>query len=75
MKCHDLEAGRWQDVKAPTCVLFKPNKELHSFGYDAHSNYQKNPEEVDFSKWFYYENFLWLFYEEVCIKPVIMNII
>jgi hypothetical protein len=45
------------NYKAPTCILFNPKQNFHSFGYEAREYYQDNPDKQDFTKWFYFEHF------------------
>lgn len=67
IQCPTWKAGGWMNYKAPTCVLFKPNRSFHTFGYDAQSYYQENPDKVDFSQWYYFEHFKMMLYKEkVC---------
>ncbi|VDI31058.1 Hypothetical predicted protein [Mytilus galloprovincialis] len=64
IQCPTWKAGGWMNYKAPTCVLFKPNRSFHTFGYDAQSYYQENPDKVDFSQWYYFEHFKMMLYKE-----------
>ncbi|CAG2244507.1 unnamed protein product [Mytilus edulis] len=64
IQCPTWKAGGWMNYKAPTCVLFKPNRSFHSFGYDAQSFYQENSDKVDFSQWYYFEHFKMMLYKE-----------
>ncbi|XP_052078814.1 heat shock 70 kDa protein 12A-like [Mytilus californianus] len=50
--------------KAPTCVLFKPDQKLHSFGHEAIRNYYDNPEKLQLHKYFYFEYFKMMLYEQ-----------
>lgn len=43
--------------KAPSSVLFRPNKTVHSFGVDAEEYYTENPDCVDFREWYFFKHF------------------
>ncbi|XP_076071251.1 heat shock 70 kDa protein 12A-like [Mytilus galloprovincialis] len=43
--------------KAPTSVLFRPNKTFHSFGFDAENYYYANSDTVDFKEWYFFKHF------------------
>ncbi|CAG2244506.1 unnamed protein product [Mytilus edulis] len=62
--CPTWSAGGWMTYKAPTCVLFRPNRKFHSFGYEARDYYQNNLKKEDFTKWFYFEHFKMMLYKE-----------
>ncbi|CAC5399854.1 unnamed protein product [Mytilus coruscus] len=42
--------------KAPTSVLFRPNKIFHSFGFDAEKHYYENYYNVDFKEWYFFQH-------------------
>ena len=57
-------------LKTSTCILFKPNKQFDSFGYDAEDTYgELSAEETgEHKKWFYFRRFkMELFNNVVCI--------
>jgi molecular chaperone DnaK (HSP70) len=39
---YNWNSGEFLNYKAPTCVLFNPDKTFHSFGYDAINYYLGN---------------------------------
>lgn len=43
--------------KAPTSVLFRPNKTFHSFGFDAEQYYKENSGTLEFKEWYFFKNF------------------
>jgi hypothetical protein len=49
--------------KAPTTVLFTPEKVFHSFGYDAEDKYMELAEEEEHKEWFYFRRFKMLLHE------------
>ena len=44
-------------MKTPTCVLFNPSKEFHSFGIEAEDKYIQLAEEEDHRNWYYFRRF------------------
>ena len=64
IQCPPWSAGGWMNYKAPTCILFNPKQNFHSFGYEARQYYQDNPDKQDFTKWFYFEHFKMMLYRE-----------
>ena len=61
---YNWNAGAFLNYKAPTCVLFKPDKTFHSFGYDAIDYYHNNPERKKLQDWYYFEHFKMMLYLE-----------
>ena len=60
-------------LKTSTCVLFKPNKEFDSFGYDAEDAYGElcAEENHENKKWYYFRRFkMELFNNVVCIVNI-----
>ena len=56
-------------LKTSTCILFKPNKQFDSFGYDAEDAYgELSAEETgEHKKWYYFRRFkMELFNNVVC---------
>ncbi|CAG2193276.1 unnamed protein product [Mytilus edulis] len=43
--------------KAPTSVLFRPNKTFHSFGFEAEKYYHENSDNNDFKEWYFFKHF------------------
>ncbi|XP_052089534.1 heat shock 70 kDa protein 12A-like isoform X1 [Mytilus californianus] len=64
MKVREWNEGSYITDKAPTCVLFNPDKELDSFGYDAMTKFRTNPNSMDFRKWYYFEHFKMMLFKE-----------
>jgi hypothetical protein len=55
--------------KAPTTVLFRPNKAFHSFGYEAEKFYSENSDNLDFKEWYYFKHFkMKLYTDKVSIQ-------
>ncbi|XP_045176606.1 heat shock 70 kDa protein 12A-like [Mercenaria mercenaria] len=50
-------------LKAPTTVLFTPQKIFHSFGYDAEDKYMDLAEDENHKEWFYFRRFKMLLHE------------
>lgn len=50
--------------KAPTSVLFRPNKKFHSFGYEAEKYYHENSDSQDFKEWYFFKHFKMKLYTE-----------
>ena len=50
--------------KAPTTVLFRPNKTFHSFGFDAEKFYHDNSDSLDFKEWYFFKHFKMKLYED-----------
>lgn len=46
--------------------------EFHSFGYEAINFYHDNPKKEDLTKWYYFEYFKMMLYQEkVCLKTLV----
>ena len=53
--------------KAPSCVLFTPEKRLHSFGYEAEYKYGQLALDKIHTSWFYFRRFkIPVLEDEVC---------
>ncbi|XP_069109280.1 heat shock 70 kDa protein 12B-like [Argopecten irradians] len=50
-------AGSSLSPKAPTCVLFKPDKTFHSFGYQAEDRYNELAMDGEHREWFFFRRF------------------
>jgi hypothetical protein len=62
---HDWRTTKeFLNYKAPTCVLFTPDKTFHSFGYDAINYYHNNTERKQLQDWYYFEHFKMMLYLE-----------
>ena len=55
--CPTWPAPGGMSYKAPTTVLFRPNKAFHSFGYEAEKFYSENSDNLDFKEWYYFKHF------------------
>ena len=55
--CPTWAAPGGRTYKAPTTVLFQPDKTFHSFGYEAEKFYHENSENIDFKEWYYFKHF------------------
>jgi hypothetical protein len=53
--------------KAPSCILFTPEKRLHSFGYEAEYKYGQLALDKIHTSWFYFRRFkIPVLEDEVC---------
>lgn len=50
-------------LKCPSCILFDPNRKFHSFGFEAEDTYVRLAEDEDHYKWFYFNRFKMILYE------------
>ncbi|KAL4239421.1 Heat shock 70 kDa protein 12A [Mactra antiquata] len=50
-------------LKNPTCVLLKPNKEFHSFGFEAENKYGDLAEDDEHHGWYFFRRFKMALYE------------
>ncbi|XP_045161656.2 heat shock 70 kDa protein 12B-like [Mercenaria mercenaria] len=50
-------------LKCPTSVLLKPNKEFHSFGFEAENKYADLAEEDEHHNWYLFRRFKMSLYE------------
>ncbi|XP_071126853.1 heat shock 70 kDa protein 12A-like isoform X2 [Mytilus edulis] len=55
--CPHWEREAGLSYKAPTSVLFRPNKTFHSFGFEAEKYYHENSDNIDFKEWYFYKHF------------------
>ncbi|XP_063413810.1 heat shock 70 kDa protein 12A-like isoform X2 [Mytilus trossulus] len=62
--CNTWSNGSSLTLKAPTCVLFKPNEELHSFGHKAIEYYYENIGNLELKEYYYFEYFKMMLYEQ-----------
>lgn len=67
IQCNPWIEGETMTSKAPTCVLFTPKQEFHSFGHEAVRTYYENPEKLDLEKFYYFEHFKMMLYEQEVI--------
>ena len=61
---YNWNSGEFLNYKAPTCVLFDPDKTFHSFGYEAINYYHNNTERKKLQNWYYFEHFKMMLYLE-----------
>lgn len=64
IKCNMWNEGECLTSKAPTCVLFKPDQQFHSFGHEAIKNYYENPDKLKLNEYYYFEYFKMMLYEQ-----------
>lgn len=50
-------------LKTPTCVLLKPDKEFHSFGFEAENKYSELTEDDEHHGWYMFRRFKMMLYE------------
>ena len=50
-------------LKCPSSVLLKPDKTLHSFGYEAENKYADLAEDDDHHNWYLFRRFKMTLYE------------
>jgi hypothetical protein len=50
-------------LKTPTCVLLKPNKEFHSFGFEAENKYSDLAEDDEHHGWYMFRRFKMILYD------------
>lgn len=62
--CPTWNTGAWMNYKAPTCVLFDDKKKFRKFGYEAQTYFKENPDKHDMTKWYYFEHFKMMLYDE-----------
>lgn len=57
-------------LKNPTCVLLKPNKEFHSFGFEAENKYGDLAEDDEHHGWYMFRRFKMLLHETDVSLPL-----
>ncbi|KAL5012752.1 hypothetical protein ScPMuIL_011303 [Solemya velum] len=67
-KIWQSRTGLLSSMKAPTCLLMKPNKSFAAFGYDAENEYSKLALEGEHQKWYYFKRFKMLLHDRMDIK-------
>lgn len=50
-------------MKTPSCILFSPDQQFNSFGYDAEDKYMWLAMEGNHENWFFFKHFKMLLYE------------
>ncbi|OWF53935.1 heat shock 70 kDa protein 12B-like [Mizuhopecten yessoensis] len=61
-------SGRLQSLKTSSCVLFNPDGEFDSFGFDAEDKYSELAFEDDHKEWYFFRRFKMTLYEQGDIK-------
>lgn len=61
--------------KAPTCALFTPDKDFHSFGFEAEDHYTKLAIKGQHNDWFFFKRFKMLLYDNKVRFYLIINIL
>ncbi|KAH3713377.1 heat shock 70 kDa protein 12A-like [Dreissena polymorpha] len=57
--------GQLQSLKAPTCVLIKPDRTtLETFGFDAETRYSQLCETGEHTQWYYFQRFKMLLWKK-----------
>ncbi|KAK3100215.1 hypothetical protein FSP39_016447 [Pinctada imbricata] len=56
--------GKLSSIKTSTCVLFDPDGQLHSVGYDAEEKYSELADEVEHTDWFFFRRFKMNLYKQ-----------
>ena len=57
-------------AKAPTSVLFNPDKTLHSFGYEAEEFFHDESSDSDLTQFYFFKNFKMYLYDNQVILCV-----
>ena len=50
-------------LKTSSCILFDPDQNFNSFGFEAEDTYAKLAEDEEHYKWYYFKRFKMLLYE------------
>ncbi|XP_062620798.1 heat shock 70 kDa protein 12A-like isoform X2 [Saccostrea cucullata] len=76
IKLPTWSSGTAMTTKAPTTVLFKPDKTFFKFGYDAIAYMQENPYEEDLDKFYFFQDFKMCLYqaEELSLETKIPDV-
>ncbi|XP_053392729.1 heat shock 70 kDa protein 12B-like [Mercenaria mercenaria] len=56
-------SAQLMSMKCPTSVLLKPNKEFHSFGFEAENKYAELAEDKEHQEWYLFRRFKMALYE------------
>lgn len=59
-------------LKTPTCILFSPNKEFDSFGYEAEDKYANLALDNQHHEWYYFRRFKMNLYENKSLNRNLM---
>ncbi|XP_045203777.2 heat shock 70 kDa protein 12A-like [Mercenaria mercenaria] len=51
-------------LKTPSCILFDPDRNFHSFGFEAEDEYADLAADEKHYEWFYFKRFKMLLYEQ-----------
>ena len=55
--------GQLLSLKAPTCVLFTPDRKFHSFGFEAEDKYMELSEDNENDEWYFFRRFKMKLYQ------------
>ncbi|XP_060577012.1 heat shock 70 kDa protein 12B-like [Ruditapes philippinarum] len=58
-------------LKTSSCILFDPDQNFHSFGFEAEDAYAKLAEDEKHFNWYYFKRFKMLLYENKHLKRTI----
>ncbi|XP_021373556.1 heat shock 70 kDa protein 12B-like [Mizuhopecten yessoensis] len=61
-------SGGLISLKTSTCVLFKPNGDVHSFGFEAEDKYSDLSLDGEQDGWHYFRRFKMKLYENKCLN-------
>ncbi|OWF40770.1 heat shock 70 kDa protein 12B-like [Mizuhopecten yessoensis] len=61
-------SGGLISLKTSTCVLFKPNGDFHSFGFEAEDKYSDLSLDREQEGWYYFRRFKMKLYENKCLN-------
>ena len=57
--------GNMVSQKTSTCVLFEPNKTVHSVGFKAEEKYLALADEDEHEDWYFFKRFKMILYQKV----------
>ncbi|KAK3600523.1 hypothetical protein CHS0354_028723 [Potamilus streckersoni] len=55
-------------LKTPTCILFSPDQQFHSFGYEAEEKYSDLLMDEEHEAWYYFQKFKMMLYNSQDLK-------
>ncbi|KAK3600519.1 hypothetical protein CHS0354_028719 [Potamilus streckersoni] len=55
-------SGAGMSLKTPTCILFSPDQQFHSFGYEAEEKYSDLLMDGEHETWYYFQRFKMMLY-------------
>ncbi|KAL5012749.1 hypothetical protein ScPMuIL_011300 [Solemya velum] len=62
------KTGLLASMKAPTCLLLKPDQSFEAFGYDAENKYSELALEDEHKKWYYFKRFKMMLHDRMGMK-------